>query len=118
MVDPEVVKYGNSVSSQLRNLLAALNGLDQQSMAQQQQVAADRRFTYGYLPTGRTVNYGGYRMRRYVPFGFGQVDTTNVSQQRGQIQQDALTQANRAAEQAFAQIQRDTEATRASETVT
>ncbi len=113
MVDPEVVKYGSAVSSQLRNLLAALNGLDQQSMAQQHQVAVDRRFTYGYLPTGRTVNYGGYRMRQYVPFGFGQVDTTNVAQQRGQIQQDALTQANRAAEQAFAQIQRDTEATRA-----
>jgi hypothetical protein len=113
MVDPEVVKYGSAVSSQLRNLLAALNGLDQQSNAQQHQVAVDRRFTYGYLPTGRTVNYGGYRMRQYVPFGFGQVDTTNVAQQRGQIQQDALTQANRAAEQAFAQIQRDTEATRA-----
>lgn len=113
MVDPEVVKYGSAVSSQLRNLLAVLNGLDQQSNAQQHQVAVDRRFTYGYLPTGRTVNYGGYRMRQYVPFGFEQVDTTNVAQQRGQIQQDALTQANRAAEQAFAQIQRDTEAARA-----
>lgn len=113
MVDPEVVKYGSAVSSQLRNLLAVLNGLDQQSMAQQHQTAVNQRFTYGYLPTGRTVNYGGYRMRQYVPFGFGQVDTTNVAQQRGQIQQDALAQANRAAEQAFAQIQRDTDAARA-----
>ena len=64
-------------------------------MAQQHQVAVDRRFTYGYLPTGRTVNYGGYGIRQYLPFGFGQVDPTNVTQQPARST-GCVTQADRA----------------------
>ena len=111
-VDPDLVEYGKSVSKQLRALLVTLNTLDQQSVSQQSQVSPNVQRTYGFLPTDRTVNYGGYRMRQYVPFGYSQVDASGVARERQQIQQQALGQANSAAQQTLAQIQHETEAMR------
>jgi len=111
-VDPDLVKYGQSVSSQLRALLATLNSLDQQAGMEQAHVTPSVRATYGMLPTDYTVNYGGYRMRRYVPFGFGQVDASDAVRQRREIQQQALDQATSAARETFANIQAETESIR------
>ena len=75
-MDSELLAYGKSVSDELRSLLATLNTLDQQSAGQQSQLTPDVRRVQGLLPTHRTVNYGGFRMRQFVPFGYEAVDTS------------------------------------------
>jgi hypothetical protein len=111
-VDPDAVAYAQSVSEQLHGLLVTLNTLDQQAVNQQMEVSPSVQRTYGFLPTNRTVNYGGYRQRQFVPYGYSQVDVSGATAQRQQIQQQTLAQANHEAEQVLKQIQSETEATR------
>ncbi len=108
-VDPELLAYGRSASMHLREILAIINRTTGQAASQQAQVVPNSSVTYGMMPTWRTINYGGYRMRQYVPYYNRQVDMSGAVQKRQQIMQQAMQNIDQQTRSIAQQIADETE---------
>ena len=111
-VDPELVAYGKSMSTSLRQILQVMNNANQQSLSAQSGLRPNVTRTYGSLPTWRTVNYGGYRMRRYAPFAYNTVNTSQMEAQRSQIQAQARAKVQAEAKVIVDKMTKETQAVR------
>jgi hypothetical protein len=91
-VDPDLIQYGQYVAKTFYAIVdQAWGALDQADSAQQPVVT---NYNIGFLPTGRTVNWGGNFMRMYAPYGHANVDVQATQQNiaRSQEQIDAAVQ--------------------------
>jgi hypothetical protein len=91
-VDPDLIQYGQYVSKTFYAIVdQAWGALDQADAAEQPVVTS---YNIGFLPTARTVNWGGNFMRMYAPYGNANVDVQATQQNidRSQEQIDAAVQ--------------------------
>ena len=109
-VDPELVKYGGYVAQTLRNVVDQAYGVAEKT-AQASAGPSPSSYRIGYLPTSRTINWGGYRMREYAPFGYADFDAQADNDAR-QRTQDEIYQSVQQAQQALAQLVADHEQVR------
>jgi hypothetical protein len=109
-VDPELVKYGGYVAQTLRNVVDQAYGVAEKA-AQASAGPSPSSYRIGYLPTSRTINWGGYRMREYAPFGYADFDAQADNEAR-QRTQDEIYQSVQQAQQALAQLVADHEQVR------
>jgi hypothetical protein len=88
-VDPELIQYGQYVANTFFSIVDQASGALDQADAAQQPVVTN--YTIGFLPTARTVNWGGNFMRMYAPYGHANIDPQATQQniQRSQEQIDA-----------------------------
>jgi hypothetical protein len=86
-VDPELIQYGKYVSQTFYAIVDQASGaLDNYDSAQQPVVT---NYQIGFLPTARTVNWGGNFQRMYAPYGHENIDVQqtqkNIQQSQEQI---------------------------------
>jgi hypothetical protein len=108
-VDPELVPYGKYVADTFRSIVDEAWGVAEQIAAGTQPVVSN--YKIGYLPTGRTVNYGGDFQRIYAPYGYAEVD----EQATGELQartEDQVVQAVNKARDTLTQLVKDHETVR------
>lgn len=108
-VDPDMVAYGRAVADKLREAVNAMHSASNSAQSRLQGAQPAVRSTFGYIPTGRVVNYGGYLTRWYAPFGYTQVDNTGVAQEQQKILQEETEKAQYAAQSAMADIRAATD---------
>jgi hypothetical protein len=109
-VDPEIVKYGGYVAQTLRSVVDQAYGVADK-VAQADAGPSPSSFRIGYLPTARTINWGGYRMREYAPFGYADFDAQADNEAR-QRTQDEIYQSVQQAQQTLTQLVADHEQVR------
>ena len=110
-VDPELIEYGNYVAQSLRAIVNQAYGLSDKLDAAYSDTADVKSYTIGYLPTARTVNYGGYFERMYAPFGYANIDP-NAGAEKQQQTEDEVYRAMEDARQTLAQLVVDNETVR------
>ncbi|HMP06480.1 MAG TPA: hypothetical protein PJ982_09040 [Lacipirellulaceae bacterium] len=108
-VDPDLVEYGKYVAETFRQIVDEASGALNQADAAADPVV--RNYRIGYLPTARTVNYGGYFTRMYAPYANMDIDV-QATQQNVQQSEDALYQTVQAAQQSLARLTADHETVR------
>lgn len=108
-VDPDLAQYGAYVAQTFRSIVDQASGLATQADAAYQPVVSDYRI--GYLPTARTVNYGGDFQRMYAPYGYAQVDP-QATQQRMAQSDGEIAKAIQQAEASLQQLVKDHETVR------
>lgn len=108
-VDPELVQYGKYVADTFRAIVDEASGLADQADAAAQPVVSN--YKIGYLPTGRTVNYGGNFQRMYAPYGYADVDA-QATEKNIQKTQDQIYEAVKKAQQTLAQLVTDQQTVR------
>ncbi|MBA3481903.1 MAG: hypothetical protein H0T51_08825, partial [Pirellulales bacterium] len=90
-VDPDLAQYGHYVAQTFRWVVDQAYGVEQK----QEAIAATEgpsETRVGWIPTTRTVNWGGYRMREYAPYGWVQYNKQEQQQSADQRQklEDAM----------------------------
>jgi len=110
-VDPELVQYGQYVAHSFRSIVDQANGVEQQVEALENSNPDVTGYHIGLLPTARTVNYGGYFMRQYAPYGYADFDPAAGEQKRQQTQ-DQIYQAVQSAKMTISQLAADQETVR------
>jgi hypothetical protein len=108
-VDPDLIQYGKYVADTFRAIVDEATGVADQVAQAGGPVVKDYRI--GYLPTARTVNYGGDFQRMYAPYGYAEVDA-QATQQAYQRTQDQVDQAVEKARQSLSQLVKDHETVR------
>lgn len=88
-VDPELIQYGQYVSQTFYAIVDQASGALNQAEAAQTPVVTN--YQIGFLPTARTVNWGGNFQRMYAPYGNANIDVqqTDKNIQQSQEQVDA-----------------------------
>lgn len=86
-VDPDLAEYGKYVAQTFRAIV------DEASMTEQKVQEAGSgpvvtNYRIGYLPTARTVNWGGDFERMYAPFGYADIDPQATQQRDAKSQQE------------------------------
>jgi hypothetical protein len=113
-VDPDVIEYGKYVAQTFQSVTDLAYGVEQKldELAVQEQNVTN--YNIGLLPTANTVNYGGYRMREYVPYGYAQIDpqAAKAAQQQRQRTEDEIYQANQQAADTLTKLAADHETVR------
>jgi hypothetical protein len=112
-VDPDLAKYGQFVAQTFRWVVDQAYGVEQK----QEAIAATEgpsETRVGWLPTWNTVNWGGYRMREYAPYGWVQNNRQEQLKSAGQRQQleDALYKMIEDARQTLTKLVADHETMR------
>ena len=112
-VDPDLAKYGQFVAQTFRWVVDQAYGIEQKQDA----IAATEgpsETRVGWLPTWNTVNWGGYRMREYAPFGWVQNNKQEQQQSAAQRQQieDAMYKMIEDARQTLTKLVADHETIR------
>lgn len=103
-VDPDLAEYGRYVAQTFRQIVDEASGALNQADAAQQPVVTN--YKIGFLPTARTVNYGGYFMRMYAPYGNMDIDP-QATQRNIQKSEDDIYQAVQKAQQTLTQLVAD-----------
>jgi hypothetical protein len=109
-VDPDLIQFGNYVAQTFRSIVDQAYGVAQKA----EEAAAGSgptEYRIGLLPTARTVNWGGYRMREYAPYGYIQ-GSTQASEQSEQKTQDEIYKAVQEAQQTLSKLIADHETAR------
>jgi hypothetical protein len=113
-VDPEVIEYGKYVAQTFQSVTDLAYGVEQklENLAAQEEAVTNYRI--GLLPTANTVNYGGYRMREYAPYGYAQIDAeaAQAANQLRQRTEDEVYQANQQAVDTLTRLAADHETVR------
>jgi hypothetical protein len=108
-VDPELIEYGKYTAQTFRQIVDQSSGvLDKYEEAAEPVVT---NYHIGWLPTARTVNYGGNFQRMYAPYANANVDVA-ATQKRMQQTEDDLYQAVESARQTLKQLGADHETVR------
>lgn len=110
-VDPELVQYGKYVAQSFRAIVAQANGVAQKVDALDSSDPDITSYHIGLLPTARTVNYGGYFMRQYAPYGYADFDPAAGEQKRQQTQEEVY-QAVQSAKMTISQLAADQQTVR------
>jgi hypothetical protein len=87
-VDPEMVAFGQSVANNLYDAVNAMHGAAEQAQSRIEASTPSQKVNVAEIPTSRTVNYGGYRMREYAPMVWGQVDLGASERAQGILQEE------------------------------
>lgn len=87
-VDPEMVDFGQSVANHLYDAVNAIHGVSVQAESRIEASRPSPKVNVAEIPTSRTVNYGGYRMREYAPMVWGQVDLGASERAKGIIEEE------------------------------
>jgi hypothetical protein len=87
-VDPEMVAFGQSVANHLYDAVNAMHGAAEQAQSRIEASTTPPKVNVAQIPTSRTVNYGGYRMREYAPMVWGQVDLGASERAQGILQEE------------------------------
>ncbi len=92
-VDADLVQYGKYVAATFRSVVDQASGAIAQVDTSGAPVVTDYRV--GYLPTARTVNYGGDFQRMYAPYGIADIDpqATQLKLEQSQSTIDAAVAA-------------------------
>jgi hypothetical protein len=111
-VDPDLVKYGAYVAQTFRwavdQAYGAEDKVNEQAAAEQGNVT----YRLGYVPTGRTVNYGGNFQRMYAPYGFAEYHPDPQAAHKRQQTADDVYKTVEEARKALADLASDHEAVR------
>lgn len=112
-VDPDLAQYGQYVAQTFRWVVDQAYGVEQKQDA----IAATEgpsETRVGWLPTFNTVNWGGYRMREYAPYGWVQNNKQEQQQSAAQRQQleDAMYKMIEDARQTLTKLVADHETIR------
>jgi hypothetical protein len=88
-VDPELIQYGKYVAQTFYSIVDQATGILDQYDASQTPVVTN--YNIGFLPTARTVNWGGNFQRMYAPYGNANIDVqaTQANMEKSQEQIDA-----------------------------
>jgi hypothetical protein len=109
-VDPDLIQFGNYVAQTFRSIVDQAYGVAQK--AEESAAASEpNQYRIGLLPTARTVNWGGYRMREYAPYGYIQ-GSMQASEQSEQKTQDEIYKAVQQAQQTLSKLVADHETAR------
>jgi hypothetical protein len=113
-VDPEVIEYGKYVAQTFQSVTDLAYGVEQKLENLAAQEEAVTNYGIGLLPTANTVNYGGYRMREYAPYGYAQIDAeaAQAANQLRQRTEDEVYQANQQAVDTLTRLAADHETVR------
>ena len=113
-VDPEVIEYGKYVAQTFQSVTNMAYGVEQKLEQLDSQDQSGATYRMGLLPTANTVNYGGYRTREYVPYGFAQIDpqAAQAALQQAQRTEDEIYQANQQAADTLKKLATDHETVR------
>jgi hypothetical protein len=103
-VDPDLIEYGRYVAQTFRQIVDQATGVLNEADAAQQPVVTNYRI--GFLPTARTVNFGGNFQRMYAPYGNMDIDP-QATQRNIQKSEDDIYQAVQKAQQSLAQLVAD-----------
>jgi hypothetical protein len=87
-VDPELIDYGHYVAQTFQSIVDQASGIEQK-LAQAEADSGVESYNIGLLPTANSVNYGGYRMREYVPYGYAQINPAAAQQRLQQTEEEA-----------------------------
>ena len=109
-VDPDLVKFGNYTSQTFRYVVDQAYGIEDK-LAQQQQPEQPVTYQEAYVPTLRTVNWGGYLIRQYAPYYSATYDT-RASTALQQKTADEIYQMTQEAKKTLAELQANTEKVR------
>ena len=102
-VDEELVQFGRHVADEMREAVAEVHGIERQGRSELSHVQDHTRVGVTAVPTFRTVNYGGHRMRRYAPMAFARVDL-GATRKRNQIVRETASKETAAANQRIHRI--------------
>lgn len=108
-VDPDLLQYGKYAVATFRAIVDEASGFSEQLSAESSPVVSNYRI--GFLPTARTVNYGGDFERMYAPYGYMDIDA-KATQERDQKTQDAISKGLDQAKTALTQLVKDNETVR------
>ena len=111
-VDPDLVHYGNYVAQTFRWAVDQSSDVAAKVDAQAQAEQGNVEYRFGYLPTGRTVNYGGNFQRMYAPYGFAQYNPDPQAAEKRQKTQDEVYKSVEDARQALTKLAADQESVR------
>jgi hypothetical protein len=109
-VDPDLAEYGKYVAQTFRQIVDEASGVLNEADAAQQPVVTN--YQIGFLPTARTVNYGGNFQRMYAPYGNMDIDP-QATQRNIQKSEDDIYQAVQRAKQSLGQLVADQATVRA-----
>jgi hypothetical protein len=113
-VDPDLIQYGKYVADTFRAIVDEASGLAEQADAATQPVVSN--YKIGYLPTARTVNYGGYFQRMYAPYGYADVDV-QATQKNIQRTEDQIYEAVKKAKESLQRLVSDHQTVRSNLTM-
>ncbi len=108
-IDPDLKQYGTYVAQSFRSIVDQASGVAAQYEAAQEPVVSNYRI--GFLPTARTVNYGGDFQRMYAPYGFADYDV-QAAQKSMQQAADDVAAAVEQARKTLSQLVADHETVR------
>jgi hypothetical protein len=108
-IDPDLKQYGTYVAQSFRSIVDEASGVAANYDASQEPVVSNYRI--GYLPTARTVNYGGDFQRMYAPYGYEDYDV-QATQKNMQQAADDVAAAVTKARKTLAQLVTDHETVR------
>jgi hypothetical protein len=108
-VDRDLIQFGNYVAQTFRSIVDQAYGVAQKA----HEAAAGSRpseYRIGLLPTARTVNWGGYRMREYAPYVV--IEGSMESEQSVARTQDEIYKGIQQAQQSLSKLVADHETAR------
>ena len=97
-VDADIVQYGQYVAQTFDAITQQAAGLQDRVAQAEAQADPAANMRIGFLPTGRTVNYGGDLRRMYVPYGTSQIDPAEVARQQQRSEDDVHQSVEQARE--------------------
>lgn len=109
-VDPDLVKFGNYVSQTFRYVVDQAYGIEDK-LAQANQPEQAVTYETGYVPTFRTVNWGGYFMRQYAPY-YKATYNAQADRETAQKNADETYAMMQEAQKTLAELQKNTETVR------
>ncbi len=110
-VDPELAQYGDYVAKTFRAVVDQAYGVAQKVENAENSNPEVKSYRMGLLPTGRTVNYGGYFTREYAPYGYADIDPSAGEHARQQTE-DEVYRAIETARTTLTQLAADQETVR------
>jgi hypothetical protein len=109
-VDPDLLKFGAYVSQTFRYVVDQAYGIEDK-LATMEEPQQPVTYQMGYVPTFRTVNWGGYFMRQYAPYYNATYDN-NAYTQKLQKTADEVYQMRQEAAKTLAELQSNAETVR------
>lgn len=109
-VDPDLLKFGAYVSQTFRYVVDQAYGIEDK-LAQAEQPEQAVTYQMGYVPTYRTVNWGGYFMRQYAPY-YNATYNAQTDRETAQKNADATYAMMQEAQKTLAELQKNTETVR------
>jgi hypothetical protein len=109
-VDPDLIKFGAYTAQTFRYVVDQAYGI-QDKLAAMEEPQQPVTYQEGYVPTFRTVNWGGYFMRQYAPYYNATYDN-NAYTQKLQKNADEVYKMRQEAATTLAELQKNTETVR------